>query len=280
MLRVPLYSTVQYCTQPASWWTRAAASDSQKAAASRSRKGEREGNVGAASWVGHVTRGRRPSIHRPGRGNRGERARAVPVPPRIRGPRQLHIGFCSPFRHGRDPRSRLFRSPPGHPRNPRGAGPPSPSRVWLGCACATASGGSVGVDAGADSQRPDGDGGGVQVQQGQPVRQRGSCGCAHATRSRGARALRGTGTGEAERGGARPRRQAAGASLACLWAPWCSASSPARAGQGQAITACLYRATDQQDQGAAEPATSAVNDSVRRHVNPLSRYRHLTAPGQ
>jgi len=120
-------------TQPASWWTRAAASDGQKAAASRSRKGEREGNVGAASWVGHVTRGRRPSIHRPGRGNRGERARAVPVPPRIRGPRQLHIGFCCPFRHGRDPRSRLFRSPPGHPRNPRAAGP-SPSRVcglWL-----------------------------------------------------------------------------------------------------------------------------------------------------
>jgi len=71
-------------TQPASWWTRAAASDSQKAAASRSRKGEREGNVGAASWAGHVTRGRRPaSIHPsagPGQPRRESPCRPGPAP--------------------------------------------------------------------------------------------------------------------------------------------------------------------------------------------------------
>jgi hypothetical protein len=64
-----------------------------------------------------------PSISRAG--GRGGRARAVPVPvpPRIRGPRQLHIGWALlPF-SPRDPRGRLLRSVPFHPSVPHPATP-------------------------------------------------------------------------------------------------------------------------------------------------------------
>ena len=92
---------------------------------------------------------------------------------------------------------------------------------------------------------------------------------------------------------ARPRRQAAGVSLACLWAPRflrSSTSSLAWAGQGQAIRACRCRATDQgaslprQDRWRGRPChvTGQRSRSSPRHPPAappcMEWHRRFTAP--